>query len=149
MEFGVRFGGAAPLPMTWRWGYGWAIDRGYEPLGVSEYAQIEKSYPKRFLISVETVPVLSMRQTITGDNCLDMALIEVQNIEQEDSFTYDVRSYETRSSAEGHIHSYQIDAGQCYQVELLTLKQNSCTNAMTELRARGQIRLKSLVKGCE
>jgi hypothetical protein len=32
MYLGVRAGGSALLPTSFRWGYGWRFDRPYEPL---------------------------------------------------------------------------------------------------------------------
>lgn len=31
MSLGVRVGGVAGFPTTWRWGYGWVMNRGYLP----------------------------------------------------------------------------------------------------------------------
>ena len=35
---GVRLGGVPWLPTWYRWGYGWSLDRGYQPLSAQEEA---------------------------------------------------------------------------------------------------------------
>ncbi len=42
MLTGVRAGGTPYLPSTYRWGYGWSLTRGYQPLTNEEQSQVIK-----------------------------------------------------------------------------------------------------------
>ena len=42
MYYGVRGGGSPAFPTWYRWGYGWAYGRGYEPLTAEEKAVAER-----------------------------------------------------------------------------------------------------------
>ena len=42
MFAGVRAGGEARLPTTYRWGYGWPYGRGYAPLAAAERAAADE-----------------------------------------------------------------------------------------------------------
>jgi len=39
---GARLGGSAAFPVWYRWGYGWAYGRGYQPLTAQERARSEE-----------------------------------------------------------------------------------------------------------
>ncbi len=53
MREGVRVGGNAELPTTFRWGYGWTYDRGYLPLTREEKAQVEALTPRELSSVIE------------------------------------------------------------------------------------------------
>lgn len=42
MLTGVRFGGSPYFPTSYRWGYGWPYQRGYQALGENERAQVTR-----------------------------------------------------------------------------------------------------------
>lgn len=44
--WGVRIGGQADMPNSFRWGYGWNYLRGYSPLTKEEFQQAENLYGK-------------------------------------------------------------------------------------------------------
>lgn len=42
MYLGTRVGGHPAFPVWYRWGYGWAYGRGYQPLSEGESLQVQK-----------------------------------------------------------------------------------------------------------
>jgi hypothetical protein len=42
----VRIGGTPNLPTSFRWGYGWPLERGYTKLSKAEKAQVKKLTPE-------------------------------------------------------------------------------------------------------
>ena len=51
MEMGVRLGGSAWFPTTYRWGYGWPYPREYRPLTEEEQAQVIEQSRGRYPIT--------------------------------------------------------------------------------------------------
>ncbi len=81
MYYGVRFGGIAGLPMSWHWGYGWIINRGYNPLSESEQAQVNKLVTEipqdQAKLTIATPNAFRERLSLTGDKCIDIAVVSI------------------------------------------------------------------------
>ena len=79
---GVRAGGTPGLPSSSGWGKGWTIQRGYAPLSPEERAQVEalkpEIPPEVDEFPLEKRPVIRPRFFLTGDHCLDLAVIQMQ-----------------------------------------------------------------------
>jgi hypothetical protein len=50
MLAGVRVGGSPLFPTSYRWGYGWSYQRGYQPLSEREKRQVSDQVQRLRLI---------------------------------------------------------------------------------------------------
>jgi hypothetical protein len=149
MYLGVRVGGYNRFPFTWRWGYGWAGERGYLPLNPSERAQVAvelKKIPKDLSqIPVVSFPSVGKRNTITGDYCMDQAIVR---IEQQLGRSFEISKVE-HSEAEtssGILKNLNVGVAGCeesFQFNFLLLRANACLTSVNEGLARMRIRLLS------
>jgi hypothetical protein len=153
MEAGVMVRGIAGLPTSWRWGYGWVVNRGYKPLGGSELVQVEQLTPENLTeVEVSSASTILIRQSITGNYCLDIALSEIGDAQGKETVMFQVVDESNVSNQEGTIKSFEIRTDKCaepYQVNFLLLKPHACDARVNELVAMGRVRLKSLSFGCE
>lgn len=71
--WGVRIGGRPQLLTSFRWGYGWQLQRGYRPLSVEEKKAISKLEPKNPLETPITDPSnnLIKHPVVHGNYCMD------------------------------------------------------------------------------
>jgi hypothetical protein len=153
MELGVTFGGAAPLPTTWRWGYGWVINRGYAPLSAELVAYADDIFASRDKDAELISPgILQNKDKVTGDYCLDMALdyiskeLEIEGLEF--SILEDIRG----TSAQGDTRTLKILTPECsnsINIDFLLLRRSACTDKMGELLSRGRIRMQRRRIKCE
>lgn len=147
VRFGVEVGGQPWLPTTWRWGYGWVINRGFKEIGPSEQLKIDAmtaQIPNP--IDLEIPPLLPIRQNITGNYCLDIALDKIAEATNTSSIEYRVTSIELYPAAQGLVRNFEIYAKTCdapYHFQFLLLEQNACTTGknLNELVANGSIHL--------
>ena len=153
MELAVAYGGVAALPTTWRWGYGWVINRGYAPLSeeLSEYAEsIFDSRDKN--AGLVSPGILQNKDKITGDYCLDMVLDYVASELEMESLEYYLIGDKLSSSAEGFTREISILTPECsnpIKVDFLLLRPSACTDQMGELLSRGRIRMNKRGVKCE
>jgi hypothetical protein len=82
MAKGVRVGGEPGLPFTWRWGYGWKVDRGYAPLSDDEKRLVNQFLPQHPLAVQVTNPgILVTIPAQTEDRCEDLVRSEFAKAE--------------------------------------------------------------------
>ncbi len=147
---GVRLGGYQGLPTTWRWGYGWVMDRGYSALAGDEQTQVQNLQaliPKDLRqVKIESPPVVPVRPSLSGDYCYDAA---IKNIEATVGRRVDVKSYKStvRAKTFGYVRAFRILTNLCpqpieYSFNILT--STACRTPMNELLARGEIRMSQL-----
>jgi hypothetical protein len=144
---GVRAGGYPGLPTSSGWGKGWTIQRDYGPFTEEEKAQIaalEPMIPADIShMELEKRPLIRPRYTITGDHCLDVAIVQMQLKLQHGVEILDKQEVRYQT-AEGTGLSLNIQTKSCaepFRFEFLLLRPTACTDEMNELLARGRIRL--------
>lgn len=144
MFIGVRAGGEATLPTSWRWGYGWAIPRGYLELSEGEKKQVAQMAPADPLqIPIAAAPVIPKRETLTGDYCLDEAIMKMRS-RFGSHFTILDYQWSEAFAPEGISRKYEITTNICSEnavFEFLQLKKDACTTPSSELHYRAQTRL--------
>lgn len=147
MYLGVRVGGYEGLPTTWRWGYGWKIARGDRALSVEEKEQVDvlkAQIPEDLdAIPVQSPPVVPQRATVTGDYCLDAAVLQVQSVLGH-GFHIVEKSESFQDTSEGSLKTLTIMTDGCAKPFLFTflqLKRDACLIPTNEVFARGRIRL--------
>ncbi|MEO0335441.1 MAG: hypothetical protein AAF202_03555 [Pseudomonadota bacterium] len=152
MEIGVNLGGAAGLPTSWRWGYGWVVNRGYQPLGEPEFEQIEQLAPGSVHdVEISRAPTIPERQSVSGNYCLDIALYKIALGESQNPVEYRVVDQSLSTSPQGFIQTFRIQTTDClggYKAEFLLLRRDACEEGMSELLARGRVRLNSVEPKC-
>gem|GEM_PF-437368 len=145
-EWGVRVGGKAGSYFSWRWGYGWVINRGYEPL--SEY---QKQWAQALLpspdddIIIQSVPWLQPKITITGDYCIDTALWRIAKFTGQEAMNFHIIEDQTRSIV-GTFRHLLISSDLCEQpveFKFEHLKSNACTKPQSDFSYRTHVRMKS------
>lgn len=156
MYSGVRLGGYAHFPTSWKWGYGWVLERAYSQHSVNEKAQIEKlkkEIPSDYnLIPIASQPVVPERTSLTGDYCLDAS---IQQIEMSLNRTFQILSQKqwTEETSSGWFRYINVQTDGCkdpFEFSFHILRKNACATPMSELVARGRIRIRKLVipKNC-
>lgn len=148
MYAGVRVGGAANLPTTFHWGYGWVMDRGTALLSPLEKAQVAALTPpeeERARIPIVNQPSLRERETITGDNCADLALNRIyQKLGRPIPFS--IESEDLRIGAYGRYRNLSVRVEGCrypFRYKFLLKQDNSCQERLSEVQARRQIKIVS------
>lgn len=150
MYWGVRIGGQVGLPTTWHWGYGWTLERGYSPLNHDENLQVQNllaNLPGNLDdLAVESAPIIRARQTLTGDNCLDLAVDQIQTYLGHGFQILNIEEsiQEGASGIEKTIIITTDDCAEPFQIRFNILKRGACSTPMNELLARGRIRLKGI-----
>lgn len=147
MYLGVRAGGHALLPTSWKWGYGWTLDRGYAPLSPDDEKQVAerlKALPARLEdVPIASVPAVPQRKTLTGDYCLDAALQHLLLV-YGGGFTYLGHGEEDAEGPEGLLKTLSITTQNCsepFRFTFLLLRPDACKVPANELAVRGRIRL--------
>ncbi len=153
MEAGVTVGGVPGLPSTWRWGYGWVVDRGYKSLEAAQWRQIDELAPDELSeVEVSQVGFVPIRQTVTGNYCLDLALSKIATSQGSHSLRYKVIAESESNNPQCLLKSFDIQTEKCpesYKVQFDLLEPSACTEQNNELLVRGRVRFKSLSLGCE
>lgn len=144
MFIGVRAGGAAALPTSWKWGYGWVLSRGYQELNAEELELVSRLTPQDPLQTpVVRAPTIPVRETLTGDYCLDEAIVKMHFVYGQ-SFRILDATWSEAPSAEGTLRTYKVATSVCAEpssFEFLLLKKETCTTPSSELLLRGRMRL--------
>ena len=152
MESGVWVGGLSELPTSFRWGYGWIMNRGYQPLSELELETVQSMHPGSVSdIEVQSTPIIPLRSTITGNYCLDLVMYDILEREQREVVEYKLLRETVRSDFAGEMVTFEIETSTCentYSAQVLTLKLNQCRRPVGELLARGRMRLESIDGGC-
>jgi hypothetical protein len=148
MYLGVRFGGQAGFPTSWHWGYGWKLERGYSPLRPDEQKQVDhliKGIPKDLTqLPIVSSAVNRQRESITGDLCLDQAVIKIQQQLGRSFVIRNMQETPIKERADGWWKNMQILTDGCQEPFIMTfqlLKPKACKSSLSEFVARGQIRL--------
>ncbi len=147
MYLGVRAGGDTNLPFSWRWGYGWSIDRGYAELNSDEQAQADKlikQIPKNLLdMPIVSNSIVPQRSSLTGDYCLDAAVVLIES-KLGHAFRIINQSSQTQEKPSGYWKTLNIETDNCpspFNFTFLLLRKNACKVQIDELTARDRIRL--------
>lgn len=156
MYLGVRIGGIAFLPTSWHWGYGWAVERGYSPLRAEEKKQVENLlhnvHENLAHLPIQGQPVVRNRESLTGNNCLDLAVIAIQNRLERSFQISDIEELNQENSS-GFFKTLVIKTDGCrdpFSITFQLLRKNACEVKMNELLARGRIRMREILapKNC-
>lgn len=150
MYLGVRVGGYERLPFTWRWGYGWTINRGYRALSDEEKSQVETllaRVPKNLeAVAIVSPGMIPTRATLTGDYCLDAAVEQIE-ITLGHGFRIVDKTESTKERADGFIKSYSILTDGCpkpFTFSFLQTLKNACMTPANEMLVRGRVRLQAI-----
>lgn len=147
MYLGVRMGGYVGLPTSWRWGYGWMLERGYRPLNSYETSLVQSELQNipAILDEVELISpsMMPTRESLTGDYCKDIAVLQIS---QHLNRPFEIEDEETRikEGAQGWWKTLRIKTPDCqnsFEFTFLLLKPNACEPSANEFLARGRIRL--------
>ena len=104
MKTGVGIGGGANLPTTWRWGYGWKINRGYQALSIEEEQRAEALFSQKPNdLELANPGIIPFREQVTGDYCLDIALKNILDDLEVSRVEYAISNERTRSNPEGFL----------------------------------------------
>lgn len=149
---GVVVGGTAGFPTSWHWGYGWVIDRGTEPLRPDEMRQVrelsERIPANLDELEVKSQPTIRNRETLSGNRCLDLAVVEIQR-QLGRSFSITEWKETNQEKADGFWKSVSIKPDGCrepFRFRFQLLRRNACFEPTSELLARGRIRMTTLVR---
>jgi hypothetical protein len=155
MALGVRGGGAADLPTTFHWGYGWVQYRGYAPLNDDELKQVAALTPQmREIVSslqIQTPPLIPATPRMTNSLCVDRAIVATEKfLGHEFRLT---RATETRKqTAEGTLLTVALETDECTSAltyQFLLLRANACETATNELAFRSHVILRTPKLKCE
>ena len=155
MYWGVRFGGAAGLPTSWGWSYGWIIPRGFLGNGLMQLQQInplKSLIPENLTeIPLQKPALVPRRKTLAGNYCVDLAM---QYLEQKQGYGPVVAGFTEEAMEEkmGEIFkTFRLDVQGCtepYYFQFLVLRENACEPLLNEILARGRIRLAGFSGKC-
>ena len=149
IRLGVRPGGYRKLPTTWRWGYGWVLDRGYAPLSLSELEQVGQlleGIPYDLNeIEITSSPVIPIRDSLTGDYCLDISMGYIYRFLGHSPFYVELVSQsEIKGSGSGWKKNIIIKVRECNDVfsfDFLLLQPRACEKiSLNEVLVRSYIR---------
>lgn len=150
MYLGVRLGGTARLPTSWKWGYGWVIDRGYHPLTTEEEEQVRvmsREIPDDLTkVQIQHEPVVPQRGTVSGDYCFDAAIAYIE-MKLGRSFQVATRSDHTHYTGRYFQKVLEVRPDGCHSPFRFTFRLNSedsCTTRASEWTARRRIRLQAI-----
>lgn len=150
MYLGVRAGGYAGLPTTWRWGYGWKIYRGYNPLSIHEGEQVKiisKEIPEGLSeIEIISSSVILTRESVTGDYCLDISVQYISDFLNSPFEILTIKDSVKESSMgwEKELTIQTLEYEKPFIFRFLLLRPKSCHIKMSEILARGRIRLQKI-----
>lgn len=151
MYMGVRFGGAADLPTTWHWGYGWTIDRGTGALSSDELSQVEKrrrDIPGELdKVGITKPPMVAPRASLTNDLCLDQAIGVIEK-KLGRGFRVLAKKDADELSLNGVARVLAVKVEGCevpFEFRFKLGLIGDCKKAMSEVSARMRIRLEKVV----
>lgn len=143
MKLGVRPGGMESLPTSWHWGYGWVLDRGYNPLSNLDKAKVEHwlSQVDWANLPIISNPSIRTRASVVGDYCIDEALWRIAQTLDQDRIQYQATKDVVTETSQGWIRELSFEVSpEIWTVKFLLLIKHACTTPASELVARGRIR---------
>lgn len=145
----VRVTASPALHTSWRWGYGWALDRGVRAHSDEERQQITartRDLPAdKTTLPLHPEDIVPTRATITGDYCVDAGVKFVQETLGRD-FTVARKTERARETAGGTVKEISLTVEGCarpFTFEFLLLKRDACLVRAKEAIAATRIRLQN------
>lgn len=145
MKWGVRPGGIPQGPTSWRWGYGWVLNRGYKSLSDLDRQQVEQQLALVDWDHLEILTTLPLQErwSLVGDYCIDDALFRISEEIGVDVLKYLITEDELKETPQGWVKTMSFLTPQCatpWVLKYLLLKKQACTTASYEITARDRIR---------